>query len=66
MLKNLPDNKVDILRNMAKIEMLDYANYFDGETHYMKVVVPPGGGRRRKTRKPKRKTRKTRRGVSRR
>ncbi len=56
MLKNLPDNKVDILRNMAKIEMKDYGNYFDEETHYMKVVVPPGGGRRRrikKTRKSK-------------
>ncbi len=66
MLNDLPDNKVDILRNMAKIEMKDYADDFGGETHYMKVVVPPGGGRRRKTRKPKRKTRKTRRGVSRR
>jgi hypothetical protein len=56
MLNDLPDNKVDIVRNMAKIEMKDYGDDFGGETHYMKVVVPPGGGRRRrikKTRKSK-------------
>jgi hypothetical protein len=66
MLQNVPDDKVDIVRNMEEIELEDHTEAFQRETHYAKVVVPPGGGRRRKTRKPKRKTRKTRRGVSRR
>jgi hypothetical protein len=62
MLKDVPDNKVDVVRNMAEIELKDYGGAFDGETHYAKVVVPPGGGRRRrKTRKPRRKSRLTRR-----
>ena len=66
-LQDLPDNKVNIVRQMQEIELKDFGGAFGGETHYAKVVVPPNGGRRRKTRKGKgKKSRKTRRGVSRR